>query len=117
MEANELRIGNLVNYQGDNWNMSSIFKDDPLELVKNGTYKIANISEFQPIELTEELLLNFGFKWKNNGLRKSNFCLRNFGSSWSIFLSNESFNFNVELKYFHELQNLYFYITGVEINY
>ena len=31
--------------------------------------------------------------------------------------ANESFNFNVELKYFHELQNLYFYITGVEINY
>lgn len=59
MQPNELRIGNLLKYQGENWCISSIFQNGTLELVRFKIYKIANVSEIEPISLTEEWLLMF----------------------------------------------------------
>jgi len=49
MKASELRIGNWVNYDGRNCTIQ-----EPTDLV--------DADEFEPIPLTEEWLLNFGFE-------------------------------------------------------
>jgi hypothetical protein len=76
---------------------------------------IETFSDFEPIPLTEEWLLKFGFEWKNHGLHKDNWVIRQFGGDWTIFLSNEKYNFDIKLCYVHQLQNLYFALTGEEL--
>ena len=106
MKANELRIGNYVN-------------------TKNGIKKVSDIGidydcfftqdHVKPIPLKEEWLLKFGFVWKNHGLRKDYFCIREYGGGYAFFLSNESFNFKIELNNVHQLQNIYFALTNNEL--
>ena len=107
MEASELRIGNSI-MQDDNFVFVTWWR---LELMEN------NKIEYKPIPLTEEWLLKFGFEFENKKFIKSSLCIREYqyGSGLTIFLSNENFNFNVELKYVHQLQNLYHALTREEL--
>ena len=111
MKNTELRIGNL-------------FKDKHNKIIKviglceNDIYFSGSFElnwQAEPIPLTEQWLLDFGFKWKNHGLRIENICIRQFGFGYAIFLSNESYNFKIELKHVHQLQNLYYALTGQEL--
>ena len=124
MKANELRIGNLVKYQLESWKISSIFKDGPLELVRFEIYKIANLKEFEPIPLTEEWLLKFGFeerkesenfsKWfigENPVTHDWLFFIKQFKDENKFFFQN---GFH-KLDYLHQLQNLYFALTNNEL--
>lgn len=103
MKANELRIGNWV-FNGQNIQVTP----KQIEWFSEGVYDLL------PIELTEEWLLKFGFsKWKN----KNNFSK---GSFIVYTLSKKGFHYGrkslrVELKYVHQLQNLYFALTGEEL--
>lgn len=117
MNTNELRIGNLIFSKETNeiQKITGITEDNVY--FNSITFDYPCLEEIEPIELTQEFLLKFGLGWKNNGLRKSNFCVRNWGSGWIIFMSNEMFNFKIELKYVHQLQNLYFALTGTELAY
>ena len=113
MTANELRIGNYVwdNYSG-NMEVSQIFADtNYIDLRKNNTKPSGRYSldVIQPIPLTEEWLVKFGFKplskdWQKNRIiihtRKRGFVLRK-----SV----------PDIKYVHQLQNLYFALTGEEL--
>ena len=126
MKENELRIGNLV------WN------DLPFgnpKIINIEHYHFNQISDdiknenFIPIPLTEEWLLKFGFE--KNEISTSlkdfyiiNYQLENFvvyllESSFEIELINKSgeqFNLFInQKKQVHILQNLYFYLTGKEL--
>ena len=121
MEAQELRIGNFIAYEPtiDDW--EEIY-------VKPGTIIQCEISpdSFEPIPLTEKWLINFGFiHAKFSSEYWSHWVLKN---GWSISLSNhteESSGVNkglfywgddyIEIKYVHQLQNLYFALTGEEL--
>ena len=106
MKPNELRIGNYVNW---------INTQEPHSL-----YLIEEIRElnyhdcFVPIPLTEEWLLKFGFI--NDKVLE--FYRNDFTDSTIII----DYNFicllgysHVKLKYVHQLQNLYFALTGEEL--
>lgn len=111
MKTTDLRIGNLVwdNYSGEM--IVSAIDGDYVSLRKTlnlpeGSYKIDGIHS---LELTEEWLLKFGFKpfckdWSKKNLiihtRKRGFIVRT-----SI----------LQLSYVHQLQNLYFALTGEEL--
>lgn len=120
MIANELRIGNYI--------MGDRRKPYRFELYDfSDWWNDHNSHEFgdhiKPIPLTEEWLLKFGFdkfKSKNYGIK----C----GSCW-MYLDNpkemgdwqdcycwtfDKFKF-IELKYVHQLQNLYFALTENEL--
>jgi len=110
----DLRTGNVLSYttaEGDDldtaidWQDLKWLDEDPIGF--NSVHK--------PTLVTEEWLQKLGFEWKNQGLRKDNICIRQFGFGFSIFMSNEAFNFNIDLKHVHQLQNLYFALTGKEL--
>jgi hypothetical protein len=109
LKANELRIGNW--HWGDG-NPIQITAKDILDLSDDPQDDF-----YQPIPLTEEWLLKFGFeKNKNN-----RFVLLT-GDVDILFTEDldgwvcDGINFSVNcLSYVHQLQNLYFALTGEEL--
>jgi hypothetical protein len=109
MKASELRIGNIVRYGANNRVLDAeLF----LQLLKYTT-------PFDPIPLTEEWKLKFGFKkteWDNfNSYR-----LMIGNNDYTIVLYSDG-NCEVgdiitcKIEYVHQLQNLYFALTGEEL--
>lgn len=117
MKANELRIGNYINgvlvngtYTVDIW---------ALRIIQEGNFQNSyntDLKVFEPIPLTEQWFLKFGF-YKNidtllfekSGFQidlsvlKCHFYLPSFGDWYK------------EIEYVHQLQNLYFALTGEEL--
>ena len=126
---NELRIGNTVSVDGlfitvesINSEGINIFVDDDV-LIEYASFGDDDY-HVKPIELTEEWLIKFDFGYKS----KSS-C-----TEWSIGLFSLTtdhedeygdptdgydkfyYSFEKEVKYVHQLQNLYFALTGEELN-
>jgi hypothetical protein len=109
--ANELRIGNWVSKEGE------LFK------VTSYTFLIIERGEtlIEPIPLTPEILEKCGFvkqmMWTYAidivGNMKLVYYLGEKG--WSI--GNKNYSDFSNLNYLHQLQNLYFSLTGTELNY
>jgi hypothetical protein len=109
MEANELRIGNFIQYDG---------LQRPSKVSIIDTTVTSTRTKAKPIPLTEEWLLNFGFEkderneywfWKN--------CISVSVLGYIELLSfnKQSFKTNLKLDYVHQLQNLYFALIGEEL--
>jgi len=130
MKASELRIGNFVEYNGMTLRVSEIYSPKPrqpkefsdvecVELHCDG-FIAATIHEINPIELTEEILVKCGFKttsWDNHSTFWNMFC-----SDGSMVISLEhkyiavgDLTLDIEVKYLHQLQNLFYAITGKEL--
>jgi hypothetical protein len=80
---------------------------------KNGVIKV---EEIEPIPLTEEWLLKFGFhldSYKNFELNNININRLNF--KLTIFEDDDWYDIPIKTKYVHQLQNLYFALTGEEL--
>jgi len=113
MKTNELRIGSYYNYDGDS------IKLDGSTLASY----LQNDTDFnlEPILLTEECLVKFGFgkigfnfrKYDNYNKGNREFILwYNHNSKYYEIKSNYNF---YEIKYVHQLQNLYFALTNDEL--
>lgn len=110
MNARELRIGNYINIQGLN-------KPIPVSIID--TTETSEQTTCNPIEITEEWLLNFGFyksAWDNySSFRKM------IGDNDYAIVIDESGDCMVgditikSVKYVHQLQNLYYALTGKEL--
>ena len=107
MEEKELRIGNYVNIE------DTILRIDLQELFYNS-------SIITPVLLTEEWLLKLGFDLINNEYHQS----RNHELKlhWTVNKNKMIPEFNekrfvtgYDFKYVHQLQNLYFALTGEEL--
>ena len=105
-------IGEIIRIEELGWSARLVVRH-----IHDGYPRSIDVNEIQPIPLSHEWLVRAGFEWKNHGLRKDNFCIRQFGEKLSIFLSNESFNFEVKIPYVHQLQNLFFALTGKELEF
>ena len=122
MKKEELMYGNKLLFLNEVVTFSHIsqIREDGIFWIKTIESKIDSKSfHFKPIPITEEWLLKFGFFKHNNAyvLEKPNENIMNFKFSiWSDFTYNSS-EFPVELKYVHQLQNLYFALTGNELIY
>lgn len=119
MQASELRIGNYVYINGV-CNQVSEIHTKLLKFLSNNT--LWNIKQSKPIPLTEEWLVKFGFKTNQY---KDEFTL--FHNNYEYLLdcayTDEGvFNFvvdstcmDIDVKYVHQLQNLYFALTKEEL--
>lgn len=141
IQINELRIGNIIDaYQipkepilSKVTGISFITNHDEYNLV---TYQMIEnnpeetgiqtmIKNIYPIRLTEEWLLKFGFEKEfNNSNGKWQFFISKDGSNVIIEKFNEQWIFIWELNFVgrpigfvHELQNIYFALTGKELTY
>jgi hypothetical protein len=119
MEANELRIGNIVERYTDifgrGWSWTNTSHED--------IYSIAcgHEDKYRPIPLTEEWLIKFGFEpltKKSKGFKADTYSytgrvvliLNHDGvNTWTNFWQGN------EMKYVHQLQNLYFALTNEEL--
>jgi hypothetical protein len=110
MKATELRIGNYI-FDICKRHNRVITKIDFMKL----DYKI-EAGATQPILLTEEWLLKFGFD-KKEGKFGFEYHLNNF----SLYTSENKVvcfvfdDFLVKINSVHQLQNLYFALTGLEL--
>lgn len=115
MKASELRIGNLVS------NMNPRHNDSILTIESIGDnhevnmfYRKYLLSELEPIPLTEEWLLKFGFvKHKTTDIYPT-FAKQMFNWNDGI-LYIIGYGFMNHIKHVHQLQNIYFALTGEEL--
>ena len=132
IKENELRIGNLVYCPiMDGINKNDIYKvkvifndavkiDIGLDAIQQLSLNGIKGSDVKPIELTEEWLIKFGFEIEDEYLTlQINDVI---DIVWVGYLSlniegNIVFLSQYELKYVHQLQNLYFALTGSELQY
>jgi hypothetical protein len=104
---NELRIGNKIYYNGK---VSTI---DLMDFVLIKESDEEQLRYYKPIPLTEDILIKAGFERINNKYR--------FKKGWHwITIDNCSLYINdkqiVLIDYLHQLQNLYFALTGEELD-
>ena len=108
MEAKELRISNLVHLIADGHENEPdllIWELEDYEFYEN------KMEYIKPIPLTEEWLGKCDFKFKEFGLY--NFSISNRIVSKRIFFMIDGYA--KQIYYLHQLQNLYFALTGTEL--
>jgi hypothetical protein len=124
MKASELRIGNYVNFK----NREDIFFCEVITLDKCGYIHLQrifkdnlhnddqpeSIEDITPIPLTEDWLLKFGFvsnpyqdRYENEFIHVECNKTRGITELWIERMPH--------IKYVHQLQNLYFALTGEEL--
>ena len=119
MKANELRI---YNYIGNKYYLDRVYDTigvnyNDVEYKYMGGVGFFNIKDAIPILLTEEWLLKFGFEFKGKCISKNWFYLWKDGSKIVFALAEmqEETGTYLEIKYVHQLQNLYWCICGEEL--
>jgi len=117
MEARELRIGNYIGYKEVDLNVGQ-------EIIKQYQCTINDIAEiergnicnrYSPIPLTEEWLVRFGFEVYEFDHKASQY---RHGNRLLVIRDDNCFydyGADVNVKYVHQLQNLYFSLTNEEL--
>ena len=105
IKTEELRIGNWVLHDG---------KPVQVEKLENDGQINNNFAFFDPIPLTEEILLKCGFEHGFSGFKYEDFRASDMADNGVIQI--EFGNVSIGIKYLHKLQNLYFALTGKELN-
>lgn len=119
MDARELRIGNLV--LDPEGLVSKILSISTESNSTDGKYYLENDYNGHPedlrsIPLTEEWLLKFGFSDGYTEFKKGWFVICSEDGIFYFQFENYSVEFpDVKIKYVHQLQNLYFALTGEEL--
>jgi len=124
MKANELRIGNYVDYS-----VNRSYFQGMIRTINNSSCNITGIGQWsplhtikfkiiEPIPLTEEWLLKFGFEILNDC--KVGYEYRLTSGHIITFLNDELYCYLDamaldDIKHIHQLQNLYFALTGEEL--
>ena len=135
IDVRELRIGNIFKTSDcENFRVGEIYKkEDGFSFVENSVYCNGSllygaVEDLQPIPLTEELLARSGWKECDdacfiryvyrNGKFKMNIMICDLKKY--ILSINDIENrcqiCNIEVKYLHQLQNIYYDVTGKELD-
>lgn len=121
MKANELRINTNILIHNYNTNSFDIHRvrtiDIELCLTKNEFFN----KEFKPVPLTPELLKRCGFQWEDNQnayfFKEDGgeiYVRQNFTKEYYLRYY-DSENFEIKIEYLHELQNLIYCLTKIEL--
>ena len=125
MKAQELRLGNLIYYhikdklnEPEEWDAENIVDCfDIAQMVEN-----PETNEYKPIPLTEEWLLKFGFIDVGNVdflIAQPTKYIASFkagiNDKFGLFAWNNIKLNEIEIKYVHQLQNLYYSLTGTDL--
>ena len=116
MKASELRIGNLVNVRDEIVPISSLSNLNCSTLIKGCNFAERHFAydNIKPIQLTEEWLLRIGFvpnpyqdRYENEVMHVECNKTRGITELWIDKMPH--------IQYVHQLQNLYFALTGEEL--
>jgi len=110
----DLRRGNMVKWKGTTMKVWHVLGDACLLMYvdgeKEGSLAFVYTLSIEPVELNVGHLDVFGFTLHPWGLVKGKFRMT------KEYLFQVGNGFNRQLRYVHELENLYFSLTGTEIN-
>jgi len=114
--GNELRIGNWVRWNYEESSEGNVYPVEygyELDDIKN------NLNIVKPIPLSEEWLIKFGFEWSiyHQAIHKDGF---DFDLTWTkegyvMYTFKKMVEICRNIEYVHQLQNLYFALTGEEL--
>ena len=125
IQARELRIGNLVKFTEDKelyagyHNKVNVVDFDTLKDIE-----FNNSKWYEPIQLNEDWLVKFGFENVDDEIDYSEFVLNYVTIEGNGSDKQEPFHFvrdvdyrerKTEIKYVHQLQNLYWCLCGEEL--
>ena len=122
MKANELRIGNWISDEGDFCQITMI-QDGHVNFKFDGLLIHSFPEDIAPISLTEEWLEKFGFyetsrygKYLEFNINQEQalrlpICKHSEKDFWYVLRGS------VKIQYVHQLQNLYFVLTGQELTF
>lgn len=118
MKPQELRIGNIVGINSVEFEVVGVYDDVAyIQLDEETPIEEIEIKHLEPIPLTEEIILKLGFEKVRN---------KYYLSHWRFHITKPE-NYDGHLlcdddrvitdliKYLHQLQNLYFDLTGEEL--
>lgn len=110
IKANELRVGN--------WVTGAFGENAPFQIMKG--FQIDDcVDTYFPILLTPEILERCGFEFIKNEYLLKAFSIvfqQNIFKFYYDYLDKGDYNeIFVQIKYLHQLQNLYFVLTGEEL--
>jgi hypothetical protein len=108
MKANELRIGNYIKFHNTITKVEGFSIWD--NLIQSDNFAERELKDFEPIPLTEEWLLKVDWNVYNYLCINSYFELDKYGH---LYYQNDYTGINI--KYLHQLQNLYFALTAEEL--
>jgi hypothetical protein len=125
MKETELRLGNSINLHGEECTVRAIGKGNITIGAEGYKSERVSINSIKPIPLTEEWLVKFWFKYgesKEHGYlwlhcKMGELYVRPSyldGFYWGFDNDNEINNQN-NIEHVHSLQNLYFALTGQEL--
>lgn len=121
MKANEVRVGNWLDLKGMEFRLDAWLGPDFLKYQKEDRQSLyTTLDSLNGIPLTEEWLLRFGFEHHHDTPHPNRVFRKN--RTEGHFELEEIINFffggacySVEVKYVHQLQDLYFALTGQEL--
>jgi len=130
MKSQELRIGNYI--YNDDSEITEVFGISGRDQIYDLDDNIYFSSEFKPIPLTEQWLKDFGLskgtsRWiifDGDSYPKTTLKLAHLDSYygsyhpkelWQIMENGDDYTIGEPFKYVHQLQNLYFALTGKEL--
>jgi hypothetical protein len=112
IKKSELRIGNWI--QSENHNRQKVI----IQVNDGFCIDFAQRNNGNPLPLTEEWLIKFGFEKPAHSWNGDIFHLTEwdeFPLNWAVAMDKNGAILVLKLKYVHQLQNLYFALTGVEL--
>lgn len=132
MKANEFRIGNLAKYKSQFLRIENLVKDEFWTINRGDSAEVIKLSDIEPIPITPEILKKCGFSDNDYkagyigidikaGGMKTDFVLTKpqvLGELQKHFcweFKAGAIPFFLELEFLHQLQNLYFALTGEEL--
>lgn len=130
MEATELRIGNLIYEEGAVKRVSSIWSNGMVSVSEpneNAMQFMRGIEYFEPIPLTEEWLTKFGariikhdafyYRWSQPNLKGGNYFEIKVFYTNRLWVAINGFDggLDIPIDFVHEFQNLFFALTGKEL--
>ena len=132
MKSTELRIGNLVSFGGRLATVYQVnrsgavlqYEGDTNTEIEGVRRSTVSINDIEPVRITEEILIKSGFYKDEGSIRfyikhvmNSSICaFRVLLSNTGLYFPNTSNVEWVNMTGVHQLQNLYFAITGQELS-
>jgi len=115
MKASELRIGNYVQAKS----LEKYIYESPV-LINEGYFEMIlnNLIDIKPIPLTEDWIVRFGFKKNKYGYYVNNtihFLIGETDETLGKIILAVNLDKTVIVEHVHQLQNLYFALTGQEL--
>ena len=122
MKTQELRIGNYVNHICNDELVTDVIADVGYHLLSSPKSITSRkdsdvVKELKPIPLTEEWLLKFGFASGGYGeYKKDRYILDcEYTDKGVYYFIIDDVCIEADMLYVHQLQNLYFALTGEEL--